>query len=104
MEELFYKNHTYRRNSDKWYDERCFIVGSELQDELNKIYSEHIDCSKMSIKEIVNEADKYKKSASYTVAINFYKKAIAKCNKNKKENMENAKYIFPRITSRFRKN
>lgn len=96
-DKIVYEGKTYFRYSEKWSDSSHVIVPETLQRKLNRIFSETIDFSSMRYEQILAEADRYRDSSSYTLAIKYYEYAIAKGGES------NARIIFPRITSCYRR-
>ena len=99
MEEIEYKGKIYYKSNGKWYDrisniEECYAK----QGELNNFYNSQINLENKLYSELIDLADDYKKSNSFTMAIKLYNKAL-----EKSKNIENIKYILPRITSCYRK-
>ncbi len=96
-ETIKYNGKTYYRRGEKWEDEMHIIVHETLQRELNDAYSESQDLSNLSYSELVKEADKFKESSSHYLAIRYYEEAV------RKGGLSDIKYVFPRITSCYRK-
>lgn len=96
-DKIVYEGKTYLRYSDKWSDSSHVIVPETLQRKLNRMFSETIDFSSMRYEQILAEADRYRDSSSYTLAIKYYEYAITKGGEH------NARIIFPRITSCYRR-
>lgn len=99
MEEIEYNGKIYYRNQGKWYERSTHIEECKTkQYELNNFYNQHINLENKKYSELIALADEYKKSYSYDMAIKLYNKAI-----EKSKDVENIKYILPRITSCYRK-
>ena len=96
-ETITYNGKTYYRRGEKWEDEMHIIVHETLQRNLNDAYSESLDLSKLSYSELIKEADKFKESSSHYLAIRYYEEAV------RKGGLNDIKYVFPRITSCYRK-
>ena len=91
-----YEDKIYENINGKWYY-NYMEVTSILQKQLNQYVSEHKDKENMIFEELMKYADGYKKTESYSLAIEYYIKAIEKFETDK-----NVKLILPRITSCFR--
>lgn len=87
----------YTRRNSKWLDDNNKIVCKMMQDRLNKIHSESLDFSEMSVQSAIQNGDKYKQSSTYGLAIKCYEYALPKANWN------NTAYILPRLSSCYRK-
>ena len=95
---MLYDGKEYVNNNGKWYYKNI-AVPLYLQQKLNKEYNKAIEKEDLNEEELVKIADNYKKSKSITLAIKFYERAIAKS-----KNIDNIKYILPKITSCYREN
>lgn len=97
MDKIEYQGIVYRRTNSKWVDDRNLIVHEALQNKLNHLFIENLDCSEYSAEELIKEGDKFKESSSYSIAISFYEKAILNCDE------KTLYFVLPRITSCYRK-
>lgn len=96
MDVIEYNGKMYKRYDSKWCDENTFVVHETLQCELNHEFIKTLDISSMSVREMITEGDKFKKSASYDFAIKYYKAASVICDK------KTMSYILPRLSSCYR--
>lgn len=94
--ELVHKGKKYYRRDSKWFDSDNMVACLSMQQELNRVYSTSIDLSTMSIVEVQNEADRYKESGSYNLALRYYEYVLSRCDRKTTE------YVLPRITSCYR--
>lgn len=97
MEEIKFEEKIYKNIKGKWYDDFFIEVNMPLQNKLNSSYLETINLEKMSVKELLETADGFKKTLSNNKAIEIYNIAIEKT-----EDIEEIIFILPRITSSYR--
>ena len=97
-EKLEYLGETYTYRSGEWVDSKTFVACESIQNKLNKLYAENIDITMLSMKDIIIQADKFKASSSYDLAIRFYEYASKEADKN------TLAHIMPKLTSCYRKN
>lgn len=98
MDIIEFEGKRYTRRSEKWVDSRGFVVCESLQKDLNKEYVKNVDPANLSLKDCVDEGDKFKNSSSIGLALKFYEAAIERADS------VTMAYILPRITSCYRKN
>lgn len=94
--ELTLEGKKYIRRGEQWTDSSYIIVPETLQRKLNKAYSESINVAHVSYEDLIKEADRFKESSSYKLAIDYYEEAL------KKATSSDVRYILPRITSCYR--
>lgn len=95
---MLYDGKEYVNHKGKWYYKNI-EVPLYLQQKLNKEYNKTIKKEDLNEEQLIKLADGYKKSKSNVMAIKTYEEAIAKS-----KNIDNIKYILPRITSCYRAN
>lgn len=95
--ELIFEGKRYIRRDEQWTDSSYIIVSETMQRKLNDAYARTIDLSELCYDELVSEADSFKESSSYLLAISYYEAAIRKATAN------DIKYILPRVTSCYRR-
>ena len=95
--EIVFEGKKYIRRDEQWTDSSYIIVPETLQRKLNDAYAEGIDVSGLFYNTLIEEADRFKESSSYRLAIQYYEEAIKKASQN------DIRYILPRITSCYRR-
>ena len=97
MLSLVFEEKKYFRYNNKWVDCNDMVVHLALQDKLNQRYAEIVDLSAFDVKSLIEEADRFKKSESYILAIRYYEEAVKKCDSR------TVSSLFPRLSSCYRK-
>jgi len=94
--EMIFEGKKYIRRGEKWTDSSYIVVPETVQRKLYDAYSESIDISGLHYNSLIEEADRFKESSSYDLAIKYYEEAI------RKGSQSDIRYILPRITSCYR--
>lgn len=97
MDMMEHNGEMYKRQGKLWSDMDGLVVCEILQGELNAKYVQKMDLSKLSIREVIQQGDKFKNSGSLVYALRFYEYTAENGN-----NRELAS-ILPRMTSCYRK-
>ena len=97
MLSLAFEGKKYFRYKDKWINDDDMVVCLDLQEKLNRRYAEIVDLSDYDVKALIAEADKFKKSESFTLAIRYYEEVAKKCDSRTLAS------IFPRLSSCYRR-
>ena len=96
MLSLAFEGKKYFRYKDKWINDDDMVVCLDLQEKLNRRYAEIVDLSSVDAETLIREADKFKRSESFTLAIRYYEEAV------KKSDGRTIASIFPRLSSCYR--
>lgn len=97
-DKVSYNGKEYTKEGGKWVDSKYCVAPNSVQNALNHLAFGKIDFDSMSVSELVEAGNEYKKSSTNNLAIKCYKKALEKTDS---ESL--IKFILPSITSCLRK-
>ena len=95
IEEVIYRDKKYRRVNGKWVDKNNMAV-SQLQQILDNILFQQEYIEKLTVEELIAEADKLKEARSVHLAIKLYETAL------ETQTVEVHRFVLPKLTSCYR--